>query len=74
MSNKIRSQISKYLNKCEYCEIENSKDLSDSDTIFVWVDNDILTVEYDGKKDLQFIGDGVNIDINYCPICGKWLK
>lgn len=61
------------LNKCKYCMLEDNEDLSHSKVLFVWVDDNVLTVEYDGTDDLQFVGAGVNININYCPMCGREL-
>lgn len=57
------------LDKCVFCEIENNKDLSLHANISVWVDDNIMTVECVGEYEI----DGVNIPINYCPMCRRYL-
>lgn len=54
-------------NKCEYCNQGN--DLSEVYHIDIFIYNNIMAIEYEDEETSY----GLNLEIKYCPMCGRKL-
>lgn len=65
------------LDICEYCDNKTNKAIflyGVRGDFFIYQNGRLLTVEYDVNLYDDTITDKIDININYCPMCGRELK